>query len=307
MNAQSSPNKQSILLEVGTNEVEFLITVVGNQKYGMNVSKICQISLFDSRGLVEMPDQHPNVLGVMSIRGETVTIVDLGLTLNRNKSSSCERSLLILAEFNNRKTGFVVEGVDKIERVNWNRFEPFAGSCSQGNSSSVVGMVTSPEGLTIILDLESILAAIDPSMSVEHYANQIQESAFPRDEVRILHCEDSMLLQKLVRQVLTSAGFTQLEQVSNGKAALDYAQRVGPSGVDIILSDIEMPVMDGLTLCKELRINEQFKKTPIVFFSSMINEQMMKKCELVGGDAAFSKPQINSIVGCIEKLVNVKK
>lgn len=304
--APKNSEKRGILLEAGTNEVEFLIILLGNQRYGINVAKICQISVFDPSIIAEMPNQRPEVLGVASLRNETISIIDLSINLKRKSTSDNVRKLLLLAEFNGRKTGFVVDGVDRIERVNWTKFEPIGSATCDGGASSVVGTVTSADGLIIILDLESILAEIDPSMSVEHFAKEIPTATFSRESIRVLHCEDSVVIQKLVYQVLKEAGFNNIEQVNNGQDALDYAQRVGPGGIDIVLSDIEMPTMDGLSLCKKLRQDERYSRVPVVFFSSMINDQMMAKCKSVGGDAAFSKPQINHIVGCIDNLIKSK-
>jgi two-component system chemotaxis response regulator CheV len=304
--AHKNSERRGILLEAGTNEVEFLVILLGNQRYGINVAKICHISVFDPSVIAEMPNQRPEVLGVASLRDETISIIDLSINLKRKQTANNVRKLLILAEFNSRKTGFVVDGVERIERVNWKRFEPIDNATCDGGASSVVGTVTGPEGLIIILDLESILADIDPSMSVEHFAKEIPAPTFSRDTIRVLHCEDSVVIQKLVFQVLKESGFKNIEQVNNGEDALEYAQRVGPGGIDIVLSDIEMPIMDGLSLCKKLRQDDRYSRVPVVFFSSMINDQMMAKCKSVGGDAAFSKPQINQIVGCIDNLIREK-
>lgn len=295
--------KQGILLESGTNEVEFLIVRLGDQKYGINVSKVCQILVFDPRVLSEMPNQPTEVLGVTTFREQTISIVDLSLNLKRKSDQRPDVKLLIIAEFNNRRTGFVVDGVDRIERVSWTNFEPITQTTCNESSSSVVGTVRSDDGLIIILDLESIVAALDPTMSIESYAKDIELASLDRQSVRIVHCEDSVVIQKLVLQVLNGAGFTRVTQFDNGAKALEALKQNGRGSVDIILTDIEMPLMDGLSLCKSLRGDPKYEKLPIVFFSSMINEQMAAKCRSVGGSASFSKPQINMVVGAIEELI----
>jgi two-component system chemotaxis response regulator CheV len=299
-------NQSSILLESGTNEVEFLIVKLGEQKYGINVSKVCQIMVFDPRVLSQIPNQGPEMLGVMTFRNQTISVVDLSINLQRRGDHQPAQRLLIMAEFNNRRTGFVVDSVDKIERVSWQEFEPITETTCNGITTSVVGTVRS-DGLVIILDLESIIASLDPSMSIEFHAKDIGVPSLDRTAVRVLHCEDSIVIQKLVYQVLTNAGFTRVEQVNNGQGILDYVQKNGRGAVDIILSDIEMPSMDGLTMCRKLREDPRFESLPVIFFSSLINEQMVAKCRSVGGSAAYSKPQINMIVGAIEELVQKER
>ena len=294
---------QGILLESGTNEVEFLIVSLGQQRYGINVSKVCQIMVYNPQLLSEMPNQSEEVLGVMTFREQTVSVIDLSINLKRKADQRPAQKLLIIAEFNERRTGFVVDGVERIQRVSWQNFEPITETTCNGSLASVVGTIRSEEGLIIILDLESIVGTLDPSMSIEFYAKEIEAASIDRGTIRVLHCEDSVVIQKLVFQVLHSAGFTRVEQVNNGSAALEYLKKNGRGSVDVILSDIEMPTMDGLTMCRTLREDPRFQDLPLVFFSSMINEQMAAKCRTVGGNAAYSKPQINMIVGVIEDLI----
>jgi two-component system chemotaxis response regulator CheV len=302
-------NKQQtgILLEAGTNEVEFLIISLGEQRYGINVSKVCQIMVFDPKQVSEMPNQVEEILGIIIFREQAISVIDLSINLKRRNDVQLTQRLLIIAEFNERRTGFIVDGVDRIERVSWSDFEPITGTTCNGQTTSVVGTVRRNEGLIIILDLESIVGSLDPSMSIEFHAKDIATANIARDTVRVLHCEDSIVIQKLVYQVLTNAGFSKIEQVANGLQALESLNKNGRGSVDIILSDIEMPSMDGLTMCRTLREDPRYKELPVVFFSSMINEQMAAKCLSVGGNAAYSKPQINMIVSVIEDLINKER
>lgn len=296
-----SPTKQSILLETGTNEVEFLLVTIGGQRYGINVSKVCQIVQFDQSKVSEIPSNFAEMLGILVFRNETISVIDLSMHLKRQTISGVPR-LLIVTEFNMRRIGFVVDGVDKIDRASWKEFEPLSGTSASQEGSAILGTVNRPDGLVLILDLESIMAGLDPSMDISECQKNMPSASIKRDAVRILHCEDSPLIQKMVLQALKNGGFVSVQQVGNGKEALELLAR-GTEGIDVIISDIEMPMIDGLTLCKQLREDRQYDRIPILFFSSLINDQMAVRCKQVGADAAFSKPQLGSIVEKIEDLV----
>ncbi len=296
-----SKKNQEILIESGTNEVEFLIVKLGDQSYGINVAKICQIMVFDPELVYEIPHQVPESLGVMNFRNSSISIIDLALHLKR-PSNTDSRRLLIVTEFNMRRTGFVVDGVEHIERMSWTSFEPLTtASCNQ-SSSAVLGTVHLDDGMILILDLETILASLDPTMNVETYSKITARSDIAREDVRILHCEDSPLVQKLVHNTLLGGGFSNLVQVSNGEAGIEALEKSG-GAFDVIISDIEMPRMDGLTFCRTIRQDKKFDNIPVLFFSSMIDQQMAKKCKSVGGDAAYSKPQLGLIVDAVESLM----
>jgi two-component system, chemotaxis family, chemotaxis protein CheV len=307
MSKANNNQKTGILLESGINEVEFLIVSLGEQKYGINVSKVCQILVFDPKQISEIPNQVDEILGVITFREQVISIIDLSMNLKRRNDVKLNQRLLIITEFNQRRTGFIVDGVERIERVNWSDFEPITGTTCNGLTTSVVGTIRRSEGLVIILDLESILASLDPSMSIDFHSDEINKARIARDTVRVLHCEDSIVIQKLVLKVLSNAGFTRIEQVANGAQALELLNKNGKGSFDIVLSDIEMPSIDGLTMCRTLREDPRFTGLPVVFFSSMINEQMAAKCRSVGGNAAYSKPQINMIVSAIEDIINKER
>ena len=304
----NNPKDGGILLDVGTNEVEFLLINLGTQRYGINVSKVCTIQVVDLSIVAPLPNQPAEILGVMPFRDKTISIIDLALSLGwQGQADRSLRRLLVVAEFNQRTIGFVVDAVDRIERFSWGQFEPITETACSSGQASILGTIRLADGLILIIDLETIMAGLDPTMSVEHFAPDIGVATIPRAGIKIVHCDDSFLIQKVVAKVLSEAGFDSVLQFSNGEEALAYLREQGESAVDIILSDIEMPKMDGLTFCKSLRTESRFSAVPVVFFSSLITEQMLSKCKSVGGNGAYSKPQINQLVGEIERLVGARR
>ena len=178
--------------------------------------------------------------------------------------------------------------------------ETGAGSASP----YVVGTINLKAEIVVLLDVENIMATINPQMSLEFYQDEIiSPTTLDRSKVSIVSCEDSMVVQKVLLKTLEAAGYRRIKAFSTGAEGLEYLKDNSRENVDIILSDIEMPQMDGLTLCRNIRTLDHLKDVPFLFFSSMINEQMANKCLSVGGNGSFSKPEIHLIVSAIDNLV----
>jgi two-component system chemotaxis response regulator CheV len=198
---------------------------------------------------------------------------------------------------------FLVDSVDRIERCSWQQFEPLSETACDSSTANIVGTVRLPDGIVLIIDLETVMGAIDPTMKIEHYEERISAGSASRAEVTIVHCDDSTIVQKMVHKTLGTAGFPLVKSFTTGAQALEFLQTAKPGEVDVILSDIEMPVMDGLSLCRQVREIGHLKSVPFFFFSSMIDTQMAAKCRTVGGDGSFSKPEIHLLVAEIDRLV----
>lgn len=309
MNSSSS---KGILLESGTNEAEFLRFSIQQNFYGCNVSKVCQIILLDDKALTRLPEQPETILGAIYFRGTPVSVIDLGKTLSLPVNPERKNALLLVTEFNKKTVGFVIDEVQGIERITWDKFESLNSNSLFENNTSVIGTVDINGSLMMILDLEAIMSNIDPTMRIDSFANEITKEdtsteKIKREKIRILYAEDSLLIQKILIKTLKEAGFQSISACTTGASALALITESGGAGAfDIILSDIEMPEMDGLTFCKKIRETKDGKEIPFIFFSSMINDQMKIKCERVGGNEAFSKPEVHKIVSAIDSLVRIK-
>ncbi len=295
---------KGILLETGTNEVEFLEFTVSGQHFGVNVAKVTQALVWKDQKLTKLPHSESYFLGTVSFRKKHIPVIDLRNYLDlKGPEQTFEKQLLLVMEFNQRSNGFIVDSVEEIQRVSWDRFVPFSETAYGESEPCVTGTVTIEDRVIMILDMEAMMARVDTSMSVENYAKDIKEKGtVDRSKIRILYCEDSPIIQKVTLKTLNEAGFSNVKVFSTGKGGLDYISEKGTADIDIILSDIEMPQLDGLALCKAVKSNPQWEKVPFIFFSSLINEQMKVKCESVKANAAYSKPEIHLIVDSIEKL-----
>ena len=161
-----------------------------------------------------------------------------------------------------------------------------------------------------ILDFEKIVSDISPETGLK--VSDIEEyEGRERSQAHVISVEDSPLLGAMIGNSLKKSGYVNLTRFANGQEAWDYLQEVKsgavPNDIACIITDIEMPQMDGHHLTKLIKTDEQLKNIPVIIFSSLINEQMRAKGELLGADAQLSKPEIGQLVGEIDKLINAQK
>ncbi len=296
---------QSILLDSGTNEVEFLEFSIGVHRFGVNVNKILQAVVFKDLRMYRYPGAHPDYLGVVRIRGKVAPVIDLCKHLKLPvEGRSPSRQMLLMMQFNERTNGFLIDNIEGIQRVSWREFAPLDNFATRKGTSVVVGTIHVEGRIIMILDLEATMGAIDPTMNLAPEIEGSEEvSAEERSRLKIIYAEDSQVIRKMTRRLLTSLGYTDLQIFTTGVAALRHLMDTSSDDVHVIVSDIEMPEMDGLTLCRRLREIDAYKKVPFLFYSSMINEQMSLKCTAVGGNGSFSKPQVHQIIAALDDVV----
>ena len=300
---------KGILLEAGTNEVEFLRFGILGQVFGINVAKVRQVMVYYPEQVVEIPGTPEQITGQFCFRGNPIPVIDLTLYLKRRIDKENQRRLLLVCEFNLTTVAFIVDSVDRILRCSWSIFRPLEQSQFGQNNTSIVGTVLYNDEMIPIVDVELVLSELIPSAGMDgRELTDVQKhsSTIDRKDVSVVYCEDSHIVQKVLLKTLQSAGFKKIQMFASGADALDHVQANPTESIDIFISDIEMPKMDGLTFCKQLRGIENHKHTPFVFFSSTVSEEMKRKCKLVGGDRAFSKPEIGDIVSAIDELIEVK-
>lgn len=375
-----SERERGILLQSGTNEVELLEFLLGDQGFGVNVAKIQAIEQFDPSRVTKMPMAHPAMAGMLLFRGHTLPLLDLrnemgsansGLGLDGRsgadglawaadgaspEGASPEGALpegalpegaspdgvspdgastdvgttdfratggeatdagnakvVLVQEFNNFTTGFVADGVRRIHRVSWEDVYPLAPMIAK-SGAPFTGSFHIDDREILIVDMERIVADIFPaSFREEMQAMEQQVQCAPdarRGAVRVLLAEDSTMIRTMLKEVLHQGGYSQVEDYGNGREAFEAVsviakERPGSCGDDlatVLVSDIEMPSMDGLALCRNVKETLGLAKLPVVMFSSLINEQMAAKCRSVGADAHISKPEFAKLVGIIDQL-----
>jgi two-component system chemotaxis response regulator CheV len=296
-----------ILLENGTNELEVLEFTLGDFSYGINVAKIKEIIPFQP--VTPVPNSHPSIEGIFMPRDIMITAIDLKNCLGRGTSE--EKGLFIITNFNSLNIAFHVDSVRGIHRVSWRNIIKPDAAISTAEQSVSTGIIKQDGKLIIILDFEKIVSDINPETGLK--MSEIQELGHrDRSDVPILIAEDSVLLNKLIVDSLTQAGYSNLIHTENGQKAYNVIAQCKEDGslrdhVRLLITDIEMPEMDGHRLTKLVKSDEATKDIPVIIFSSLVNDEMKKKGEALGADAQLSKPEIGNLVKIVDRLVKEYK
>ena len=301
---ETAGDKKGILLETGTNEFEIVEFSIGKVNYGINVAKVREV--IQRAPVTAMPQAHPYIDGLFTLRGKAIPLVNLPRCLN--VASGEEAKNIIVTEINNYGIGFLVENVSRIHRISWKDMEP---APEVGDQSRVVGIIKMSDRIVLLLDFETIIAEINPEINAKltTVEDATEDTRSLRSNVHVVVAEDSAMLRDLLVTTLHDSGYRFVRDFGNGLDAWDYlrnlATKDGPiyTHVGIIVSDVEMPKMDGHRLLKLVRDNDRLAEVPFVLFSSLISEEMRLKGESLGASAQISKPEINQLISILDKLI----
>ncbi|MEZ7197330.1 chemotaxis protein [Pseudodesulfovibrio karagichevae] len=307
-------SQTDILLETGTNELEIIeffideVTPDGveRQYFGVNVAKVLEVveapkGLEGSEAAV-----HPSFLGTIPLRDLILPVVDLSVWLDMERSPAANEPIIV-TEFNAMITGFLVSGVTQIHRVFWADVEPPSKYVSSMESNCITGTVKIKDRFVLMLDLEQVLADLDESGQTQ--ANL--SSVVSEERYRALVADDSTSVRQLLENNFSQANFEVtlvrdgaeawaiLEDIkikceSEGTSPLDY--------LDAVVSDVEMPQMDGYTLTRKVKEDPVLKVLPVVLFSSLISKSVLHKGKAVMADEQVTKPEFH---GLTEKVINL--
>lgn len=293
----------NILLESGTNELEILEFTLGPNHYGINVAKIREILTYQA--VTPVPNTHPSVEGIFMPRDTMITVINLKQCLGID--AEIGKGLFIITNFNKLDIAFHVDEVIGIHRVSWEAIIKPDSTLNGQDGSVSTGVIKMDNKLVVILDFESIVSSISPETGLRT-ADIDNMKERNRSDSTILIAEDSPLLSKLITDCLRKAGYVNLIVTNNGQEAWDKLCELKSAGkvneaVDCIITDIEMPQMDGHRLTKLAKTDDKIKKIPLVIFSSLVNEEMKRKGEQLGADAQLTKPEIGQLVDAIDELI----
>ena len=297
-----------ILLESGTNEIEIMEFTIDENLYGINVAKVREIIL--SAPVKSMPHAHPAVEGIFKPRDTVITVVDLPKYLGVDRVKT-PKDLFIITNFNKMFIAFRVHTVVGINRISWTDIHKPDKTVSGGSEGVATGIAQCGTDLVTILDFERIVAEIAPETTIQ--ADEIDKMG-PRSRSTdpIWIAEDSILLSKMIEDCLHKAGYMNLKMFSNGKElweslnALPKDRRLFDQ-VALIITDIEMPQMDGHRLTKLVKSDPRFQPIPLIIFSSLISEEMRIKGRQLGADEQMSKPEIGHLVDVMDHLLAAKR
>ena len=305
--AEGMANETGILLESGTNELELLEFVVGKQHYGINVAKISELCPYQEPTLV--PNSHEYIEGIFMPRDRIITVIDLAKALGITPSSDTSQDMYIITNFNRLHTAFHVQQVLGIHRVSWEDIAKPDSTISRNGEGIATGITKINNKIIIVLDFEKIVTEVNPETGLK--LSEIEAMGErSRHDCPILLAEDSPLLLEMLKKCLSKAGYTHLIPTTNGLEAWNILDRMmkdgGVVGQDIalVITDIEMPQVDGHHLTKKIKTDPRFNGLPVVIFSSLVNDEMKRKGEALGVDAQLSKPEIGRLVHQLDMLLS---
>ena len=309
----------NILLEAGTNELEIVEFFLDEPDYrgfyGVNVAKVVEI--IRMQPVTAMPQmKHRSVLGAFPYRdGKIVPLVDLARYLGKETKPS-DSAKIIVTEFNHITTGFMVSGVNRIHRLSWNDVEEPGEFLQNMSLSTITGVVRLEGRVVFILDMEYVVADLNPALA-------IRLGTLPSELVQgnriytILHADDSGNVRTLVKRLMEESGYFRVIQTGSGEEAWNVLMRLKKDAaksetplrnlVQAVISDIEMPRMDGLTLCRKIKEDPELKYLPVALFSSIVSATLEHRGKSVGADAQFAKPDLQILSEKVLELINKQK
>lgn len=291
----------------GHNRLELLLfRLSGNQLYGINVFKVQEVIRCPQ--LTQMPRSDSKVVGVAHLRKKTIPVMDLGLAISKRPVTDINESFVIVTEYNRFTQGFLVNSVDRIANMNWKDIlPPPKGS---GKSHYLTAVTHIDDQLVEIIDVEKVFADV---MGVSEELNQgIMDDAEHTDSEtpkHVLIVDDSSVARNQVKRVLEKVGI-ECTLANDGQEGLEVLQKLVEDGtplkekIGLVISDIEMPRMDGYTLTTEIRKDPRLADTYVMLHTSLsgvFNNNMVEK---VGADHFIPKFKPNELANSVLNIIN---
>ncbi|WP_027390329.1 chemotaxis protein CheV [Chrysiogenes arsenatis] len=311
----SMQDKKGILLESGTNELEIIEFQINKTQpdgsikvghYGINVAKVREI--IKPPQTTDYPNAHPCISGIFNLRGKLIPLLDLAQWLGIPSNTPAADKRVIVTEFNQLFNGFMVDNVTRIYRMSWESVEAPSQFMETGNDC-VVAVVRLENRLVMLLDFEKIIADVNPEANKYDFAEDTHvghdaSTMERRGQHTVMLVDDSSFIRRMLNETLRSAGYLTVT-AQNGLEALELLQDEENALVDLLVTDIEMPAMDGFHLIKRLREQDKFRALPIIVFSSIISPENARKADAVGANEAITKPELSKLVQRVDSYLGI--
>lgn len=296
---------ESILVEVGNGEVELIIFEVNNQRYGVNVLKAKEIiRLTDVRSST---DDNKSILGITSVRDEVMTIIDLSYVLDNKQFVDNNKRMALVCEFNNKRVMFAVDNIEGIMRVKW---KDIIKPDTLLKGGLAVGHILTEKGILLMLDFEKIITDINKEESPYQKSKEDMIHCVQRENKKIYLVDDSKTIRLLLSEALVIAGYKNVYTFNDGQEVLERLQELKEAkgeqfkeDIDLLITDVEMPSLDGHTLIRQLKEDPILSSLPIIIFSSLITEDLSHKGEAVGADYQISKPSVKDLIKAMDSFL----
>ena len=291
---------------VGENRLEILMfRLNGRQVFGINVFKVQEV--LSCPRLTKIPQAHSATRGLATIRNRTIPVIDLAAAIGQRPLDAVAENLIIITEYNGTVQAFMVKAVERIVNMNWQEIK--APPKGIGNNNYVTAITEVDDKLVEIIDVEKILSEI---IGVDMHLEDTQQ-ILDKDgnKLKFLIADDSLVARNQVQRTLEQVGIDCVV-TKTGKEALDVLKSVAAEGIDVakefnlLISDIEMPEMDGYTLTSEIRADDRLKGLNIMLHSSLsggFNDNMILK---VKADKFIPKFKAEELITEIKSLLTEK-
>ena len=293
-----------------TSTLELMEFTMAGDSFGINVAKVTEIMRY--MPLTPMTLSHPCIEGIFKPRGHIITVINLPRYMALQESEDPINDMFMLTNFDNVNAAFLVHTVETMHKINWSNVERPSSIVYGNNDSVITGTTKIGNKIITIIDFEKVLYDINPETGLQ--ISEVQRLG-ERVEIKkpIVVVEDSVFLRRMLIESLEVAGYTNITPFDNGQDAWDYLHRcrseclanITPieKKVSIIITDIEMPRMDGHHLTKLIKSDEVLAKVPVVVFSSLIDDAQKQQGERLGVNAHLSKPQIGKLVATLDEWI----
>jgi two-component system chemotaxis response regulator CheV len=294
---------------VGQNRLELLLFKLnGMQRYGINVFKVKEV--LQCPRLTSLPSLAREVRGIAHIRGETISVIDLSLATGGRMIDDLENRFIIITEYNRSIQGFLVDSVERIINLNWEQIMPPPEGA--GKESYLTAVTEVDNGIVGILDVEKILMEVAPP--VAEMTDEILQEAkaiVQGTSKKIMIADDSMVALNQIKRALTPLGLEIIE-AKNGREALDTLISIANNcdksvteEIGLLISDIEMPEMDGYTLTSEIRTKEKLKDLRVILHTSLSGVFNQAMVDNVGADDFIAKFNPDDLARAVERNINI--
>ena len=297
----------NILLESGTGELEIIEFIANGNRYAINVVKVKEVIEMPRNSLTKLPDPKAEIAGLILCRNEIITLIDLKYILSKRRDQELGDKVIV-CEFNKIKVAFNIDDIIGVHRIKWSEIRK---PDDLSENSLAVGNIILNEKVLLLLDFEKIVTDISPRVGISE-DRLVEVNYKDRSGIKIILADDSALIRKLLKDTLVKAGFKNLKIFDDGQQALEFLSGLVDqkgenfkSEAQLLITDIEMPQMDGLTLTRRIKEHEILKNLPVIIFSSLITNELRHKGDSVKADAQLSKPEVSELVDTIDKLLGM--
>ena len=288
----------------GENRMELLLfTLGGKQKFGINVFKVQEV--LQCPELTRISNGDKMIVGITNIRGKTITVLDLAKAIGQKAIENVQDSFVIVTEFNRTIQGFLVSGVDRIVNMKWADIKAPPRGLGKNNFMTAVTQVDNE--LVEIIDVEKVLSRM-MNIPTALASDNAQVSRADKRQIKVLVVDDSSVARNQIKRTLDQMGIESM-LAKNGHEGLVLLKSLVEDGepvtskLDVVISDIEMPEMDGYTLTMEIRKNDLLKNIPVILHTSLTGQFNSKMVEQVGANSFVPKFNADILAGEVKALI----